>query len=182
MPLPPSAPRDALHTRKIALNGYRRADGLFDVEAHMTDTKREALNVEDGRTIAAGDRIHDMWVRLVVDEDLIVVDVVATTDASPFDVCSQAAPSLDTLKGVRIGPGWSAVIRERLSGARGCTHLTELLKPLATVAFQTLFEVRRRKPAALDRMGKPTKIDSCHAYAATGDLVRSRWPKYSADD
>src|SRR5437868_7058599 len=165
MPLPPSAPRDEIHTRRIALHGYRRADGLFDVEAHMTDTKREALNVEDGRTIAAGDCIHDMWVRLVVDEDLNVVDVMATTDASPFGVCTQATPSLNTLKGLRIGPGWSAAIRERLSGAKGCTHLTELLKPLATVAFQTLVEVRRRKPAPLNRMGKPAKIDSCHAYA-----------------
>ena len=34
MPLSPPVEREALHRRAIELNGYRRTDGLFDIEAH----------------------------------------------------------------------------------------------------------------------------------------------------
>jgi hypothetical protein len=179
MPLPPSVAREEVHLRRIELRGYRRVDGLYDVEARMTDTKTEELVVEGARPIAPGDRIHDMWVRLVVDADLTVVDIMASTDAAPFAVCDEAPRTLQTLKGQRIGPGWSKVIRERLGGRHGCTHLRELLQPLATVAFQSLYEVRKHRPDAVDASGKPRKIDSCYAYAGDRELVRNRWPEFS---
>ena len=49
-----------------------------------------------------------MWIRLVVDEDLDVIDIVAATDASPFGVCREATATLQTMRGLRIGAGWSA--------------------------------------------------------------------------
>ena len=176
MPLPPSVAREALHTRQIAMHGYRREDGLYDIEAHMVDTKARALAVDGARAVAAGEPIHDMHVRLVVDQDLRIVDVAACTDAAPYPVCPEAARSLQGLKGVRIAAGWSRSIRELLTGRKGCTHLTELLQPMATVAYQTLFDVRQARPTAVDANGKPRMIDSCHAYAGDGDVVRQRWP------
>jgi hypothetical protein len=43
MPLSPPVSREELHTRAITLHGYRRDDGLFDIEAHLIDTKPFAL-------------------------------------------------------------------------------------------------------------------------------------------
>lgn len=179
MPLPPSVAREALHLRAIELRGYRRVDGLYDVEARMTDTKTQVLSVEGGRSIPPGEPIHDMWLRLVVDVDLTVVDIVASTDAAPFGVCIDAGRTLRALVGERLGPGWSRIIRERIGGRHGCTHLRELLQPLATVAFQTLFEARQKQPQPVDAAGKPRKIDSCAAYAGDGELVRRKWPKFA---
>lgn len=178
MPLPNSGPRDPLHQRRIELHGYRRRDGLYEVEAHLVDTKSNAFVAGGGRAVPPGAPIHDMAVRLVVDGSLQVVDVQASTDASPYGICRQAADTLQSVKGLRIGPGWSRAIRERLAGRKGCTHLTELLKPLATVAFQTLWEVRKDLPAALDAGGKPHKIDSCYAYASDREIVQQRWPMH----
>ena len=39
MPLSPPAPREPIHTRAIDLRGYRREDGLWDIEGHLTDVK-----------------------------------------------------------------------------------------------------------------------------------------------
>jgi len=178
MPLPPSVPRDELHLRRIELRGYRRHDGLFDIEARMIDTKTHEMTFASGRTAAPGEHLHDMSIRMVVDEDLNVVDIVASTDASPFAICPEAAGTLQSMKGLRIGAGWSKAIRERLGGRNGCTHLTELLAPLATVAFQTLFPVRQARPMPVDANGKPRKIDSCYAYASHRDVVRLRWPTH----
>jgi hypothetical protein len=178
MPLPPAVPRDEFHLRRIDLRGYRRHDGLYDIEARMVDTKTHELTLEGGRDVPPGDPLHDMSIRMVVDEDLKVIDIVASTDASPFGICCEATSTLQSMKGLRIAAGWSAAVRQRLSGRNGCTHLTELLTPLATVAFQTLSEVRQARPTPVDANGKPRKIDSCYAYASDRDIVGRRWPIY----
>lgn len=178
MPLPPSGPRDPLHLRRIELRGFRRQDGLYDVEAHLVDTKANPFVAGGGRVVLPGAPIHGMSVRLVVNADLEVLDVLASTDSSPHGICSQATETLQSVRGLRLGPGWSRAVRERLAGRHGCTHLTELLKPLATVAIQTLWDVRKDQPVQLDPGGKPVKIDSCYAYASNRAIVRERWPAH----
>ena len=178
MPLPPSVPRDELHLRRIELRGYRRHDGLYDIEARMVDTKTQPIKLADGKLVPPGDALHDMSVRIVVDEALTVIDIEASTDASPFGICKEATETLRTMKGLRIAHGWSQAVRERLAGRQGCTHLTELLGPLATVAFQTLSQVRLAKPPAVDAKGRPLKIDSCYAYASDREVVQQLWPNY----
>lgn len=46
MPLPPSVPRDELQLRRIELRGFRRGDGLYDIEARMVDTKTHELTLQ----------------------------------------------------------------------------------------------------------------------------------------
>lgn len=178
MPLPPPIDREELHLRRIELRGYRRQDALYDIEARITDTKSQPLKLERGTVLPAGAPLHDMWVRLVIDEDLLVHDVVAATDAAPFGICGEAVDSLAQLKGMRIGAGWTAAVKQRLGGAVGCTHLTELLIPLGTTAFQTLTQVRSARPMTMNAQGRPTKIDSCYAYGSERDVVRHRWPEH----
>jgi hypothetical protein len=178
MPLPPSMERSEIHQRGIELRGYRRVDGLYDIEARMVDTKASDLTLEAGRVVPQGEPIHDMSIRIVVDEDLTVIDIVASTDASPFGICREATRALEAMKGRRIATGWSAAVREQFAGRKGCTHLTELLGPLATVAFQTLSQVRNAKPPAVDASGRPHKVDSCYAYASDREIVQRRWPMH----
>jgi hypothetical protein len=120
-----------------------------------------------------------MWIRLVVDEDLVVKDVLAVTDASPYPICREAVAPLQTIIGEQIKPGWTNMVKERLGGAIGCTHLMELLMPLATAAFQTLSVVRlRRLEAVKTTTERPAKIDSCYAFASHREVVHRRWPTF----
>ncbi len=49
MPLSDPAPRQLLHLRDIELRGFQRDDGLFDIEARLTDTKSYAFaNIDRG--------------------------------------------------------------------------------------------------------------------------------------
>ena len=68
MPLSPPPERELLHSRDIVLRGYRRADGLYDIEAQLTDTKSYGSANRDRGYIHAGEPIHGMWLRLTVDE------------------------------------------------------------------------------------------------------------------
>ena len=177
MPLPASLPREELHLRRIEMRGYRREDGLFDIEARITDTKTSTIKLSQ-KTVPAGSPIHDMWLRLVVDETLTVHDVLAVTDASPFVICPEATESLAAIKGLRIGPGWTRAVKERLARADNCTHLAELLMPLATTAYQTLTALRKKGPERLDKNGRPAQIDTCYAYGSTREVVMQRWPQH----
>jgi hypothetical protein len=178
MPLPVPVKREELHRRRIELHGYRRVDGLYDIEAHLVDTRTAPLDLDGGKSLASGESLHDMSIRLVVDEELHVLDIAASTDAAPFGICPEAVSALQSVKGLQIGPGWTKAIRARLSGKESCTHLRELLGPMATVAFQSLFQVRRAAPEQVDSTGRPQKIDSCFAYASDRELVLHRWPRF----
>ena len=41
--LDPTTAREPLHRRSIEIHGYKRDDGLYDVEGHLVDTKRRPV-------------------------------------------------------------------------------------------------------------------------------------------
>ena len=179
MPLPDLPTRTELHIRRIELRGYCRGDGLYEIDGRVVDTKTYSVrHYGSDEETAAGAPIHDMWIRLVIDEELVVKDLLAVMDASPFRVCREAVAPMAQIIGERIKPGWTNMVKERLGGATGCTHLMELMIPLATAAYQTLGSARIQRPNAIAKAGVPAKIDSCYAYASHRDVVKRCWPAF----
>ncbi len=165
-----------MHHRAIDCRGYRRDDGLFDIEARLTDTKAYPVDNRWRGRLEPGTPIHDMWLRLTVDADLNVVTVTAVTDSAPYPVCSAITSAFACLEGLRIGPGWRRAVTQRLGGVRGCTHLVELLGPLATAAMQTVLPLRARSEPPPDR--PPGHLDSCHALRRDGPVVLEHYPRW----
>ncbi len=144
----------------------------------MVDTKTYSFDNEDRGTINSGEPIHDMWLRLTVDDGLTVQDAEAATNAAPFSMCGNITPAFAALKGLTIGPGWRKAVIQRLGGTKGCTHLIDLLTgPLAVVAFQTV-RPPRGALGKTDAEKKPSVIDTCHALAADSPVVKHRWPDF----
>jgi Protein of unknown function (DUF2889) len=171
--------REPLHLRRIKMRGWRRADGLFEIEGQVIDTKPfEFAHPAHERAVPAGAPIHDMGVRLLIDEQFTVLDVATFTTAAPYPACPEGGRALRSLLGLRMSKGWTRAVRERLGGERSCTHLMELLTPMATTAFQALGVLHMHEPDRLDAHGRPVRIDSCYAYAADGEVVRGRWPAF----
>lgn len=170
---------EELHFRRIDMRGFKRSDGLFEVHGRVVDRKSEDFVPWTGqRFVAAGDPVHDLGVRLVFDEKMTVVEVSTLTDFAPYAVCSGGGDALQSLVGLRMTGGWNKEVRARLSGARSCTHLMELLGPMATTAFQSVGFIRRQQPERLDANGRPWKIDSCYAYSAHSEQVMRHWPQF----
>jgi len=177
MALTSPSPREALHNRRIECRGYRRADGLWDIEAHLVDTKTYAFPNSERGMIAAGEPVHEMWLRVTVDDALTVTAVEAAMDAAPYRVCPEIAPAYAGLVGHTIGPGWSRTVRRLFGGTKGCRHLLEMLPVVATVAFQTIVPLRERL-AGRSPATKPPQLDSCHALASDGEVVKRHYPKF----
>ena len=175
--------REELHHRKLDLRFYRRSDGLYEVVGDLLDTKSHDFMLQlRTEPIVAGDPIHHMTLTLVLDESLTVHDVYAHMHTTPFEVCTGAEHTLKGLVGFKIGAGWNKKVRELLGGSASCTHLMELLGPMATTAFQGI------APKRLIEANKPenehirvVKVNSCYAYADHRDVVARLWPHLHKD-
>lgn len=185
MPLPDaSIERERLHTRTVKIDGYRRADGLWDIDGWMTDVKTISFPNRDRGEIKAGEPLHGMGLRITIDDDLKIVDAVAVTDFSPFAICPNITPNFKRLIGMRIKPGFTTAVKQALGGTEGCVHLVELLGPIATTAFQTLagqrFARMNAAPAGSSAR-RPPMLDTCHAWASDGPLVKRDYPDFYKD-
>jgi hypothetical protein len=184
MSLPAPAPRRLLHTRTIVCEGFQRDDGLFDIEARILDTKsyRYTEPYRGGRE--PGSAVHDMSVRLTVGDDMVVRGVEVSMPSTPYPTCANAKPNFQALVGVAIGGGWRRAVQDSVGTVRGCTHVRELLFPMATVAFQTIGgwtadgdDGPRSKP--MHRAGRPYFIDGCIGWAADGEVVAKLHPEHA---
>jgi hypothetical protein len=168
-----------MHTRAIECKGYERADGLWDIEAHLVDTKTYAHSRRNGgRDRQAGEPVHDMWLRVTIDLDMVIHAAEARTDEGPYPICGDITANFQALAGVKIGRGWRRDIAERLGGVKGCTHLVELLGPLGTTAFQATGRARQAREARRPASKKPYQLNSCHVYKDDSEAVRERWPAF----
>jgi len=179
VPLSEPRSRRELHHRAIDMRTYARDDGLYEVEAHLVDTKPFDFQ-HSGRPdpLPAGAPLHDLRVRVTVDDQYVIHRVEAASDATPFALCREAETTLNVLVGQRIGKGWSSVVKDSLRGAASCTHLREVLIPLATTLMQGVRGVRGVPSQFVDANGKPTILNSCYAYADHRDVVKQRWPQH----
>jgi len=165
--------RELIHTREIKCVGYKRDDGLWDIEANMKDLKSYEFNSDHRGIVKVGNAVHDMWIRLTLNNKLEIIEIEASTDSSPYKDCPLIIPNYQKLKGLIIGPGWRKLVNSRLIGVNGCTHLTELLGPIATTAFQTIYSYNLKN----NKTAKPSKslINSCHIYSENSSLVKKNF-------
>ena len=189
-----SAPvaREPQHFRDYAFQGFHRADGLFDIEGRMTDRKSYAFPSDFRGTVEEGEPIHDMRIRLTIDEDFTIRAVECVTAASPYAICPDITPAFTALTGETVGRGWSRVLRQKFGGRHGCVHHVEMLRAMATVVFQTIYGYRERRkretgrsraeegPPNQERAAgqKPGFLDTCHALASDGEIVRTKYPQF----
>lgn len=197
MPLSTPAEREHIHTRSIDCKGYLRKDGLWDIEAHMTDTKTYAFDNDYRGRMQPGDPIHDLWLRVTIDDRFVIQAAEAAMDGTPYGMCIEAAPNFERLRGIRIGPGWMKEVRKQVGGVNGCTHLVELLQTVATVAYQTTYSAKAVKKnlnqadSAGDAGGdgqasapkrRPPHLHTCHALRTDGEVVKQHYPEWYTGD
>lgn len=168
MPLPKAQRRQLQHRRVINSEAYLRDDGLWDIEARMTDIKSETVENEERGYVSAGEPFHDIRLRVTIDAFLKIHNAHASIDASPFKICPHISDAYNKLVGIHIRPGWRAKIKELLGGANGCTHINELFPVIATTAFQALWS---HSDEATQKQGFKLMIDKCHAWSQDGKLA-----------
>lgn len=182
--------RRLMHKRSIECEGYLRSDGLWEVEARLVDIKPFTQRDHYRGELKPGEPVHDIGLRLVVDDSLIIREVETTMRATPFPTCIEVERILQRLVGERIGKGWREIVRNKIGRLETCTHLSELLGPAVTALFQTMSYGKR--PEGRDSMDhqrgaseRPFFIGGCHSWRTDGPIVAEIFPQFvtkHADD
>lgn len=183
MPLPAPHPRSLFHTRQVVFHGYHREDGLWDLEARLHDSKSYSHALYGRPSLPPGEPVHDLSIRLTVDDDFLVREIATSMDATPFGECQQARPPMEQFVGAKLGPGWRQAIERILGGVQGCTHLRELLFNMATAAYQTIPAGQAHlqgqpgiPPTAPDQ--PPYHVGRCIAWDVDGTVVQRHYPQF----
>ena len=170
--LSPAVPREAVHKRQINCNGFVRADGLYDIEAELTDHKTYDFPSDFRGSVTPDLAVHHMVLRITIDRDRVIQHAEAITITGPYAICPTANAVFDNLVGLQIGPGWRRKVQTAIGGRHGCTHITELLGPVATIAYQTLYgeEARQKRQSGTlsdqdKQVSRPQLANSCVGYA-----------------
>lgn len=184
MPLSQPANRIQQHTRTVTCKGFKREDGLWDIEGHLVDVKDHSIQSKERNngTIPAGEPIHDMALRITIDLDLNIIDAEASMDFTPFRHCKGITEAYRQLIGVQIKPGFTKVCKDLFSGASGCTHLLELLGPIATAAYQATYQERETEDNWKPGNPLPPVMNTCHTWNQKSPVVREHWPHFSLPD
>lgn len=179
MALPAASPeRQLKHTRRIEVQVYARGNGLWEVDAVITDVKtRDAQLTSEVRR--AGQPIHNMLLRLVIDEQFNVLEAGSETRDMPYPgACSEHGDAYAALVGLNLMRGFRYAVYERLGGVAGCTHLTELTQAVPTAVVQAfageVINTRGDGPNAT----QPFQLDRCHALRTDGPTVRAHYPRW----
>ena len=170
--LSPAVPREAVHKRQINCNGFVRDDGLYDIEAELTDHKTYDFPSDFRGTVTPDLAVHHMVLRITINGDRVIQHAEAITITGPYAICPTANAVFDNLVGLQIGPGWRRKVQAAIGGQHGCTHITELLGPVATTAYQTLYgeEARQKRQSGTlsdqDKQASRSQLaNSCVGYA-----------------
>ena len=179
MALPPAAPaRQLKHRRSIEVEIYSRGNGLWEVDALLRDVKTRDARLAHG-VRRAGEPIHEMLLRLVVDERFDIVAAGAETLWMPYPgVCDAHGDAYARLVGLNLLRGFRQAVKERLGGVLGCTHITELAQVVPTAVIQAFAGevIDTRGEAGLS--AKPFQIDRCHALRSDSEAVRLHYPRW----
>ncbi|MDE2380360.1 DUF2889 domain-containing protein [Bradyrhizobium sp.] len=173
-----------MHRRTVECDGYLRTDGLWEVEARLVDTKPFATHDRFRGALGAGEPVHDIGLRLAIDDRLTIREAEATMRATPYPTCIEVQPILQRLVGEQIGKGWRDVLRTRIGRLETCTHLMELLGPAVTTLFQAMSygktpegrDSHDQQRAAGER---PFFINGCYSWRTDGPIVAELFPQFS---
>ncbi len=172
---------EPIHRRSYDCEAFEEGPDRMRVRGHLVDTKPLGLGLADGEPLV----IHDMTIDLVVAvPSFEIVDVEASMEVHPYDVCPAVLADYRQLIGTSITRGYSRRVKELFGGPSGCSHLGALLQAMGPVAVQaswslaTLHEDPGERVAAdADPAGRERRLrlnaNTCHVWAEGGELLTS---------
>ncbi|WP_244814334.1 DUF2889 domain-containing protein [Caballeronia sp. Lep1P3] len=191
MPLSPPVSRQLRHRRAIRLEAFEREDGLWDIEACLTDEKPRDFPLAAG-VRPKGLPIHELWLRITIDRKLTIVDAEASSEWAPYAaLCAESNSAYRSLIGLSLLQNFRREAGARLRGTAACTHLTELCAVLPTVAIQAfsgeVWSIENGSPfqrgdaSGREASGQPQppfQLGRCHALRFDGPAVREYYPRW----
>jgi len=167
---------EKIHNRNLDISSY-----IVDDE-HMLITgefkERNLITVyEKSSEVIEPHIFHHMQIQLLIKSaELKIVDIHVKIPGAPHgNICREMENSLDEIKGLVIGPGFTSKVKNIAGGIKGCVHLTTLLLSMAPAVLQGYWifrgkEQKRENTSEFD-VGE-FLINTCWAWRKDGPVVK----------
>ena len=173
-----AASRQLKHRRQIDVQVYARGNGQWEVDALLIDTKTRVAQMAEGPR-PPGTPIHEMLLRLVVNEKLDILEAGSETRWMPYTgTCDEHGHVYGRLVGLNLLQNFRKAARERVGGVQGCTHISELAQVLPTAVVQAFAGEVIDTRGTAEGASQPFQIDRCHALRSDGEPVRLHYPRW----
>lgn len=169
-----------IQTRNIEISAYDCNDECINDECIIVEGKLTDNHLITVYSARKGkhppDTIHHMVIRVLVKvPSLIIKDIEAEMLRTPHEECADIISVLDSVKGMKIAPGFTAEVKKIFSGTKGCAHLTALLLAMAPAVVQGSWIHITRKP--LDNnfssdLIEQFLVDTCQVWRKDGPLAK----------
>jgi Protein of unknown function (DUF2889) len=166
-----------IHERKLTIRTYPLENDRVIVEGWLRDERLVSGFHRDGRPRPPG-VVHLMGVRLLLGEHpLTIIEAEAEMSTTPHELCPTVADSVKKIIGLTITSGFSDLVRQRLGGTEGCSHLMHLVLAMGPAALHGYWAHLSREPQPVPRSfeeipGLPYLLNSCQLWKEDGPLIQ----------
>lgn len=165
---------EKIHNRTIDISTFECDDERIIIEGELVEKRLQPYYTVKGE-LHDPDTVHHMRIRMQVDvRTLTIKDIEVEIIEAPHEECPELTGSLDSMKGMRIAPGFTSKVKDMAGGPAGCTHLTALLLAMAPAAVQGYWVHHARKPIEKEISGDIVEqylVDTCRVWRKDGPLV-----------
>jgi len=165
-----------IHRRRIEVCTYEYKKDAVVIEGRLIDNRfMKTYFFSSGESRPPG-IVHDLVIRMVVKgPKLVIDDIDVDMETVPRKDCRQIKNALKPVIGMKIQAGFTEKVKEKIGGAKGCTHLTALLLAMAPAAVQGAWAAVARHPVDPAKYsGAALKFleNTCWVWRAEGELMK----------
>lgn len=141
--------KERIHSRTITVNSYEIGDSSLLVEGDLVDERFFPSFYYSRNEFLDPGIIHDIRVEMKVSlPTMEITEARAMMRKIPIEECLGVESSAGKILGLRIKPGFSRELKERLGGTSGCLHMATLIYHMAAAAVQGMWAALSRKREA----------------------------------
>lgn len=138
--------KERIHSRTITVNSYEIDDSSLLIEGELLDERFFPSFYYSRSEFLDPGIVHDIRVEMKVTlPELEITEAHAAMRKIPIEECLGVESSAGKIVGLRIKPGFSRVLKERLGGTAGCLHMATLIYHMGAAAVQGMWAALSRK-------------------------------------
>jgi DUF2889 family protein len=165
-----------IHGRQVQITTYEYEKDSVVVEGRLTDNRyTKTYYFSSGESRPPG-VVHDLVIRMVVrGPELVIDDIDVDMETVPREDCRDVLNTLKRVIGMKIRAGFTEKVKQKLGGAKGCTHLVALLLAMAPAAVQGAWSAVARQPmdpAKYSGAALSFLENTCWVWRSDGDLMK----------
>lgn len=165
-----------IHGRQLTITTYDYGAEAVVVEGRLTDNRHVKTYYFSSGEIRPPGVVHDLIIRMVVKgRELVIDEIDVDMETVPRQDCREVLNALKPVVGMKIQAGFTEKVKEKVGGAKGCTHLVALLLAMAPAAVQGAWSAVARQPVNPSKYSGAALSfleNTCWVWRSDGELMK----------